>query len=145
MKISKASCHICLCDKIYVVGNDRSKCQNNNCHGYICNICWTDLVSNDFKSCPICRFDLDEGYIDNRTKNKLSIYMLLLHIISVIIGFITITGIYLIWGHNLNDYARSIHDFTFLEIMAYMVLVDIVGMIWMCLIIIPLYIRYSKK
>jgi len=143
MKVSKDSCHICLNDKIYIVGNDRSKCQNNNCHGYICNICWNDLVSNNFNSCPICRMDIDVDYIDNRTKNKMSIWVIILHILSVILGFIVITGIYLICDNSVSDYSKSINLLSRLEFMAFIVVVDIVGICCMG-IILTLYFRCSK-
>ena len=144
MKVSKGSCHICLDDKIYVVGNNRSKCQNKSCHGYICNMCWNDLVRNDVNSCPICRVDIDEDYIDKWTKNKLSLWLLLLHILSVIMGFVVISGIYLICDHSIHDYSRSINILTRLEFMVFIVVVDVMGIICMCFIL-SAYFRCSQK
>jgi hypothetical protein len=144
MKLSKGSCHICLDDKIYVVGNDRSKCQNDDCHGYICNMCWNDLISNDINSCPICRMDIDEEYIDNKTKNKLSMWVILLHTLSVIMGFVVITGVYLMCDHNINDYSKSINLLSRLEFILFIFIVDIVGIVCMC-IILTMYFRCSNK
>ena len=143
MKMSKGSCHICLEDKIYIVGNDRSKCENESCHGYICNICWNDLISNDFKSCPICRIDINENYVDKRTKNKLSIYIIILHILSLIIGFTLVTVIYLISGNSVNDYSRTINILSRLEFMGFVIIVDLVGIIFM-FFIINLYLKYFR-
>ena len=143
MKMSKGSCHICLEDKIYIVGNDRSKCENESCHGYICNICWNDLISNDFKSCPICRIDINENYVDKRTKNKLSIYIIILHILSLIIGFTLVTVIYLISGNSVNDYSRTINILSRLEFMGFVIIVDVVGIIFM-FFIINLYLKYFR-
>jgi hypothetical protein len=143
MKMSKGSCHICLEDKIYIVGNDRSKCENESCHGYICNICWNDLISNDFKSCPICRIDINENYVDKRTKNKLSIYIIILHILSLIIGFTLVTVIYLISGNSVNDYSRRINILSRLEFMGFVIIVDVVGIIFM-FFIINLYLKYFR-
>lgn len=143
MKMSKGSCHICLEDKIYIVGNDRSKCENESCHGYICNICWNDLISNDFKSCPICRVDINENYVDKRTKNKLSIYIIILHILSLIIGFTLVTVIYLISGNSVNDYSRTINILSRLEFMGFVIIVDVVGIIFM-FFIINLYLKYFR-
>ena len=144
MKVSKGSCHICLEDKIYVVGNDRSKCQNKSCHGYICNMCWNDLESNDFKTCPICRMDIDEDYIDNRTKNKLSMWVIVLHILSVILGFIVVSATYLICDHSIHDYSRAINSLTRLEFMVFIVVVDVVGIVCMCFIL-SAYFTCSKE
>lgn len=143
MKLSKGSCHICLDDKIYVMGNDRSKCQNQNCNGYICNICWNELVSHDVKSCPICRIEIEDDYIDNRTKNKMSIFVIILHILSVIIGFIVITAIYIIGDHNINDYSKLINRLSRLEFMVFISVVDIVGIIFMGIILL-IYFRCTK-
>ena len=143
MKMSKGSCHICLEDKIYIIGNDRSKCENESCHGYICNICWNDLISNDFKSCPICRVDINENYVDKRTKNKLSIYIIILHILSLIIGFTLVTVIYLISGNSVNDYSRTINILSRLEFMGFVIIVDVVGIIFM-FFIINLYLKYFR-
>ena len=142
MKVGKDSCHICLDEKVYIVSNNRSRCSNDKCSAYICNICWNDLIRTDINSCPICRNDIDTEIVEHLI-NYSSFKLLLLHTFSIILGFITITSCYLIYGNTMSNYSIIINELSNSQMVVFMILINIVGMIIMGFAI-SLYLRWSS-
>ena len=142
MKVGKNSCHICLDEKVYIVSNNRSRCDNNKCSAYICNICWNDLIRTDINHCPICRNGIDTEIVATLF-NYSSFKLLILHSSSIIIGFITITSCYLIYGNSMSEYSNVINELTNSQMVVFMILINIVGMILMGFVI-SLYLKCMR-
>ena len=143
MNIYKDQCHICLEEKTYIDKNNTS-CINEDCTGYICKKCWSDLHQNKIDVCPICsepiKFTLYQQLLDFRSMIKRIITHIVLYLLFYSIGSCMIVIVLFIQKNmDMDAVVQIIKSFKINDMVCSLILLPLLGfMVWYIIILVSL-------